>query len=234
MRREDLAPGNFYHVVIRGAGGFSFLHDDDDWLTSLTHLYYINDSTLRSTWRRELQSYKCGLFERPQTWPAYDPRVHIFAFCIHDNHIHLLIEEMKEGGLTSFMRRYPNCLSNIHRIKYGKAGSIFQAGYQLRRIDSDADLRNVALYILSKNVFERYPEGGIEGALKNFHRATNWALKDPFSAFADYGSTRDSPLVHREILGDFFRTPASFIKEAEDYLSHRIEREKEIRELLLE
>jgi REP element-mobilizing transposase RayT len=231
MRRNELAIDNYYHIVIRGAGGVPFLHDQDDWWLCLKLLYYLNDSSLSSTWERDLATHKCSLLERPKHWSPREPHVCILAFCIHDNHIHLLVKEIKEGGLTAFMRRFPNSLSNRHRVKYKKSGNIFQAAYKLRRLDSDADLQNVAQYIMVKNVLERYPKGGIEGAMIDFTAAWQWANQDNFSSLPDYAQQRNSPLIDKELLGTVLSSSNQFKNEAWEYLKWRHERNEESLEL---
>jgi len=235
MRRDNLAVGSYYHVVIRGAGGLPFFHDEDDWWLGLKLLYYLNDESLvGSTWRRDLVINKCALFERPAHWPPRQPRIKILAFCLHDNHIHLLVKEIKGGGLTAFMRRFPNSLSNCHRMKYRRSGSIFQAAYKLRRIADDGDLQNVALYIMVKNGLERYPNGGLKGAMSDLESAWIWAKQDPFSSLPDYAGRRNSPVIERDLLRTILPEPKKFLLEAREYLKWRDEQKGLINDFLWE
>ncbi len=210
------------------------MFDEQDWWIILKLIYYLNDSNLPKRWERSLILKGCSLFERPEEWPEHDPQIYILAYCIHDDHIHFLVKEIRQGGITAFMRRLPNSFSNKHRVKYEKSGNIFQPAYTVRWISSEADLHNVALYIMAKNTMERYPEEGITGALRNFTKASKWANNDPFSSFADYGSTRNSPILKKEILEDRFSNQKLFLSEAKGYLKNLKQKEEDLGSLAID
>ncbi len=211
----------------------NIVEDDHDRWDFLKLLYYFNDTFKYTHWERDLMINNRKLFSRPEHWPEREPLVLISAFCLHDNHFHLLVKEIREGGLSEFMQRLPNSMSVRYIQRYGSKGSIFQASYQHRLIESDADLMNVALYIMIKNVFEKYPEG-LAGALSQFDQAYKWALQDPFSSLADYGAERRSPIIDKDLLAYFFPTPARFKKEAREYVKWRKYREADLGVLTLE
>ena len=60
-----------------------------------------------------------------------------------------------------------------------------------------------------KNAFEDYP-GGMEKALKEFDKAYEWAVKDPYNSLGDYAGERNSPIIGKGILGEMFPTPESY------------------------
>jgi len=234
MKRPDLVPGTYHHIILRGTRGMTILHDNADWWECVRSLFYQNDALQMKNWKRELSRTKCELFERPNTWPEKDPLVAILAFCIHANHVHLLVKEVRPGGISRFMHRFPNSLSRRYNSKYGGQGTIFQGGYQQRMIEDDGDIMNVGLYVMVKNTFERYPDGGLHGASESLHDAFEWATQDPFSSFPDYGGARQSPIVTPDLLGQFFDTPHAFRNEAHQYMKRREEREDFLGELIPE
>lgn len=234
VRSRYKGVNTFHHVIMRGGRGMNIVEDDHDRWDFLRLLFYLNDVFRYKHWSRELRFFNCSLFDRPHHWPARDPLVKILAFCLHNNHFHLLVKEIRDGGLSEFMQRLPNSMSLRYNKRYGGKGSIFQASYQYRRIDLDADLMIVALYIMAKNTFEKYPDGGLKAASDNFEAVYGWALKDPFSSFADYAGKRGSPILDKDILSLFFDTPAKFKREARDYIKWRREREVGLGELVLE
>jgi hypothetical protein len=58
-------------------------------------------------------------------------------------------------------------------------------------------------YIQVFNTFEDYP-GGIEMALKEFDKAFEFALKDPFSSLGESFGERNLGIIDRDILGEMF------------------------------
>jgi len=197
-------------------------HDTDDFWECNKLLFHLNDSYHHDNWKRDLAKMGQEPFARPKFWPPRDPLVCICAYTLHSNHFHLLIKEIEEGGLTHFMLRLPKVLTIRYNKKYGGSGSIFQGPYQSRFIESTADLRNVSLYIMGKNVMERFPEGGIDAACFDFERAWEWALNDEFSSFPEYGNNRNSPIIDADIVGELWRSSDEFKKEVKAYIQQRI------------
>ncbi|MEX0919025.1 MAG: transposase [Candidatus Paceibacterota bacterium] len=232
-RFRDKGLDTFHHVIMRGSRGLKIIETDTDRWDFLKLLFYLNDTFKYSQWERDLKQHQCRLFDRPTDWPEREPLVRLSAFCLHDNHFHLLVKEIREGGLSEFMQRLPNSMTKRYNKNYDGSGSIFQSSYQSRLIDSDADLMNVALYIMVKNVFERYP-GGLKKAISEFNQAYKWALGDPFSSFAEYATDRRFALIDKDLLTEYFPNPKEFKNQAREYVSWRGEREESIKDFLLE
>jgi len=222
MKRELFEVGQFYHIVERGCKKMDIVHDNEDRWDFLNLLFYLNDENTIPNLRRKLYESKCGNFERPSHWPARELLINICAYCLHDNHFHLLVQEIKEGGITNFMRRLPNSMTLRYNDKYDGSGTLFQGPYGLRLIDSDHDLRNVFLYITAKNVMERFPDGGIVGASEYFEEAWKWALTDSFSSFADYAGDRNSPILSKGILSEKFTERRYLKKEVKNYITQYV------------
>ena len=141
-------------------------------------------------------------------------------FCIHNDHYHLIVIQVREGGISEFMKRFPNSISRRLNEKYGGVGSVFQGPYQIRRVDEETDLRNLGLYVRVKNPFERYSYGGLEGAKKNFENAWKDMINDPFSSLPDYADVRNSPIIDKGMMGNLFSDSQKFKKEANEYLKN--------------
>lgn len=216
MRRDFFALDTYHHILNRGSRDMDIVLDDSDkWNFNLL-LFYQNDKYYSENWKRDINGL--APFERPKYWPKRDPLVKIIGYCLHNNHFHLLVKEIREKGISEFMRRMPNSMTKYYNKKYKSTGSIFKGPYQSRLIESDADLDNVAMYISVKNVFEKFPGGGISGAVKDFEKAWKWAITDPFSSFAEYAEVRNYPIIDQEIIRDKYTDHKVFKKWAKDFL----------------
>jgi hypothetical protein len=234
MGRDPQPLSSFHHIVVRGSRKMNIVHDDNDRWNLLRMLFYMNDSNYLRNWERSLSDLKVKNFAWPGVWPEQQRLVYILAFCLHDNHLHLLVKQAQEHGISQFMKRFGSGFSIRYNKKYEGSGSVFQGKYRSRIIKSDTDLREVAQYVMTKNVFERYPNGGLRAAERDFEKAYAWALTDSFSSFCDYAGGRKSPIVTKDLLEDLFPTPFKFKREARDYLIRREEKEEVISRLLLE
>ena len=216
MRIEPRVVGSIVHVIKRGARGMPIVRDKFDRVRFSRSLYFLNDAFSDENWTVNLRSR--ALFERPDHWPDQNPLAHILAWTLMPNHFHLLLEEIKEGGIAKFMQRLCGSMSAAFNAKYSESGSIFQGSYKSRTVDDDAYVRYLAYYIQVKNVLELYP-GGLMKAIQDFDRAWDWALQYPFSSLGSYAIATNSPIINAPILIELFPDRKSFKVEAREMLA---------------
>lgn len=220
MRVEPFGIGSLVHITNRGTRGVEIVRDKADRKRFEQLLYYLNDSFVDDNWRKTI----VGLapFERPADWPEREPLVRILAWTLLPNHFHLLIEEIRERGISKFMQRLCGSMSAHFNAKYHERGTIFQGSYRSRTITEDAHLRYLTFYIQVKNVLELYP-GGLKCALKQFDGAWQWATRYNFSSFPTFAARTDSPITESELLRELYPDTKSFKKEAHEMLAGHVE-----------
>lgn len=204
MRREDFSVGSFVHVMKRGARRTDIVRDKADRWRFLKLIRYLNDSNVPRNWERDItpEHIKSG-FQRPHHWGKPQPYVSVLAFCLMDNHFHLLLQERTEGGIAKFMQRVCTSMAAYFNAKYAESGTLFQGAYKARTVKTDEQLQYLAAYINVKNPFERYPSG-FEHAVREFDTAFQWAQNDPFSSLADYAQKPNSALLDHSLIREVF------------------------------
>ena len=209
MRVEPYTVDSYIHALKRGARGMAITGSASDKWRFLRSLYYLNDAYFSDDWTKEVARH--SLFYRPPDWPTRKPLVEILCYTLMPNHFHLLIREINEDGVANFMKKLGQSMTNHFNLKYKQKGSIFQGSYKGRTITDDNYFRYVAAYIMVKNVFELYPRGGLEGAMKDFNPAWEWGIKFPFSSLGDYaGERKDSPILEKGLLAEVWKSPKEF------------------------
>ena len=177
MRVENHTVGSIMHIVKRGARGMNITGDLSDQIRFKRLLFYLNDTYQDNNLGHSINTL--NFFERPETWPERKPLVKILAWTLMPNHIHLILEEIREGGISKFMQRLCGSMSSYSNAKYKTTGSLFQGGYKGKLIDTDSYIKQVFYYVIIKNVFELH-HNGLEYAIKNFDEVWQWALKYEF------------------------------------------------------
>ncbi|MBI5644829.1 transposase [Candidatus Kaiserbacteria bacterium] len=207
MRVEPFGLGSYVHALKRGARGLPIVADELDRVRFIRMLFYMNDAHPDENWTR-LRSAE--LFAWPKTWQKKRPIVGILAYTLMPNHIHLLLRESTDGGISTFMKKIGQSMTNHSNEKYDQQGSLFQSSYKSRTIETDTYLRYAAAYIMVKNVFELYPRGGLAAAIGNFEKAWEWAIAYPFSSMGEYAGVRSSPVLDVEGRKNIFRSAKEF------------------------
>jgi hypothetical protein len=226
MRVEPHGVGSIVHVIKRGARGVAIVRTAQDRERFVRALFYLNDTYADANWPRETAELK--LPNRPLSWPEREPLVRILAWTLLSNHFHLLLQEVKVGGVAKFMQRLCGSMSMYFNAKYKERGSLFQGGYRGVVVDRDAHLTFLVFYILVKNVFDMYP-GGVATALKDFDRAWEWAKQYPYSSLSDHLKDVSSPITDdpEGLVKDFFADNATYKQEARELLELHLSKKGE-------
>lgn len=223
MRIEQFGVGTFAHVMNRGAHKINIVRTDADRWRFLKLLRYLNDANVPRNWERDISpAYIRNNFARPEQWDEAQPYVSVLAYCLKDNHFHLLLLEQQDGGISKFMQRISRSMAANFNAKYEGSGALFQGPYRARIVDNDRHLQYLSVYINIKNVFEAYP-GGLKAALDNFTDAYAWAIRYPFSSTADFAGKRKSSIIDYAVCQSLFATSSDFKTAAEELMANRLD-----------
>ena len=144
--REELA-GAIHHVYARGNAQQAIYLDDAD---RERYLGILGKAVVRHRWR-------------------------CLAYCLMDNHVHLLIET-PDPNLGRGIQWLHGLYAQAFNQRYGRAGHVFQGRFGAVRVKSDAQLLMVARYIARNPV-----EGGL------CERPGEWPWGSHATGFDDAG-----------------------------------------------
>ena len=217
MRKEPFTVDSIVHVIKRGSRGTNIVMDDSDRWRFVLMLRHFNDEYVSENWFRDLMDEKLAdTLHRPNIWSNQKKIVNILCYCLLDNHFHLLLQEIQDGGIAKFMQKLGIGMTNSFNQKYKERGSLFQGAYRSRTVEDDVYFRYVSSYIQVKNSFELYP-GGIKNASVDFNKAYNWAANYPYCSLGNYAGLRESPLIDRKLLSEIF-TPSEYKDYSKDFI----------------
>ena len=209
MRKEPFGENSIIHVFNRGNRKQKIVNDEGDRWHFLQMLFYFNDKFApTNTFRTLKELLRLDLNSRliwPDEWSTRENLVKIIAFCLRDNHFHLILQEIKEGGVTKFMQKLGVGMTNYFNTKHKETGRLFQGSYKARLVDTDNYLKYLSVYIQVKNVLESYP-GGVENALLNFNDAYQFALDYKYGSLGAqiFKNLETNKIIDNKILTDFF------------------------------
>jgi len=227
MRVEPFTIGDFVHVFNRGNRKMPISRDVNDKWRFLKILRFFNDEYSSSHPIKDAEKSRFDLdrlnplagksFDWPKHWPSHKPLIKILAYKERKNHFHLLLKEIIKGGISKFMKKFGDGYTGFFNIKYEETGKVFQGSYKGRTARGDIkNLHYLDAYIQVFNSFEEYP-GGIENALKEFDKAFEFALADPFCSLGEVFGKRNFGIIDRDILAKTFpnlEVYKEFVKDA--------------------
>ena len=229
MRIEPFTIESYVHVYNRGNRKAEIVRSDKDKWRFMQALRFFNDSHSSVNLLRQISLLKSdfnkpveSVFEMgwPPNWPEKDPLVKILCYCLAPNHFHLLLKEIREGGISKFMQKLGVGYTNYFSLKYQEVGGLFQGSYKGRTIKEQLYLEYLSVYIQVINVLELFP-GGLKKALENIDEALKFAENYPFSSYQDFVGLRKSLIIDKDILGEIFPTPEDYKKFTRDIIKGR-------------
>lgn len=207
-RKFIFSIGEFYHIYNRGIEKRIIFNTVADKNRFMKLLYLCNgEKPFRFDELKKNEEY---LFERGQ------PIVDICAYCLMDNHFHLVLREIKEGGISIFMHRLGTSYSAYFNKLNERKGVLFQNKFGARHLDSDEYLKYLIAYNHLNPVKMVEPKWKEEG-IKDIEKVKKFIEKYRFSSYLDYlGQKRsENCILNMDSLPEYFDNG----KEFDDYLN---------------
>lgn len=136
---------SFYHVYNRGLNKRVIFLDDQDYKVFLLLIKrYLNPVPEMRT--------------SGGPYPTFAREVELHAYCLMPNHFHLLLYQIKSGGITELLRAITTSYSMYFNKKYNRIGPLFQGKFKASLINTDAYLHHISRYIhLNPAEYESWP-----------------------------------------------------------------------------
>jgi putative transposase len=199
-RYISLVNGEIYHVISRGAADSLIFRDDNDYYRGIFSLYEFNTSNSVEIRRRreKRENFKAKLRGSQTSADIFvddrDNLVEIMAFCFMPNHIHLLIRQLKDNGITNFMKKLGTGYANYFNKKHSRIGHLFQGRFKAVHINDDEQLKIVFAYIHSNCVSLMQPKWK-EVGIKDLKETNNFIEIFKWSSYGDFVGNKNFPSV---------------------------------------
>ena len=147
-RSIPLVTNQIYHVINRGVASQPIFYHQRDYARALeTILYYQqqNPPLRYSFFLRLPAQQKRNLLTKPIGKGKL--LVEIIAYCLMPNHLHLLLKQLEENGISIFMSNLTNSYTRFFNTKRKRKGPLFQGKFKAVRIETDGQLVHVSRYI---------------------------------------------------------------------------------------
>ena len=148
QRKTILATNEIYHVFNRGVEKRQIFLIKRNYIrfTKATNYYRFANCPMRFSYFRLLPHEKQdNVIKRLEK--ESKRLVDIFSFCFMPNHIHFLLKQLIDKGISKFMAKITNAYSHYFNTRYDRIGHLFQGNFGAVRIESDEQLIHTSRYI---------------------------------------------------------------------------------------
>lgn len=211
VRRHSFSIEEFYHLYNRGVDKRFIFLDKSDKERFIRLLYVCNSSerlVYKSIKKLPLDEIIIG-----------KKLVAIGAYCLMDNHFHILIKEVTEGGLVKFMSKLLTAYSKYFNKKYDRSGALFSSEFKATHLDNDEYLKYIFAYIhmnpiklIDPNWRENYMD---------FNTTHDFLKEYAFSSYPVYLylQCEEQLILNRQAFPEYFRNPTEWQKEIKSWLN---------------
>lgn len=212
-RKIKISIGEVYHIYSRGVDKRIIFLSIKDKERFIKLLYLCNSKD-----KFKFDHYKKLPLSKI---PPPERIVAVGAYCLMNNHFHILVKEITENGISTFMEKLLTAYSMYFNKKYRRSGALFEGRFKARHVDKDNYLRYLYCYI------HLNPIKFVDSDWQNNELVIDDKFRDfldgyYFSSYFDYkGQDREEGLIlSRQDFPDYFQR-ISFEKIVKNWIEDK-------------
>ena len=219
-QKVELLNNELYHVVLRSVGDTIVFKDINDYYRGIFSIYELNTKdlvTIRERRKTRLEQKKTNRGPTPDT---RDKFVEVLAFCFMPNHIHLLLKQLKDSGISQFMQKVGTGYAVYFNNKYNRKGHLFNR-FKAVHIKTNDQFKNTFVYI-HINPTDLIESGFKEKGVKNPKKVISFLENYKWSSYQDYLGRKNFPSVTvRDFLLNVMGGENGCREAVEDWIKHK-------------
>ncbi len=207
-RKEQFANDEIYHVILRGLDDNLIFKDTNDYYRGIFSIYEFNNAKPVEIRKRRQARHKEKKKEKSgdpfSAVPEKRDRfVDVLCFCFMPNHIHLLLKQLKDEGITRFMRKVGAGYGRYFNTKHKRKGYVFQNRFRSVYIEDDDQLRTIFNYIHANPISLIEPDWK-ESGIKDMDKTKSFLEDYKWSSYGDYvGKNNFLSVTERDFVSEF-------------------------------
>lgn len=136
------------------------------------------------------------------------PLVEIYAFAFMPNHFHLLLKQIKDKGIVTFISNFQNSFAKVFNLKNNRNGALFQNAFKAKRIVIDEQFSHVSRYI-HLNPVTSY--------MIDFDKLASLE----WTSFPVYSTNEQIPFINSDFLLNMFGSKEKYVKFVADQVDYQ-------------
>jgi len=151
MRQHPLITGEVYHIYNKSIAGFIIFNNGHEYQRILAAVRYYTISKHSSCLARFLELNEesaCHINALLTDYLSEKPKlVDIVAYCLMPTHIHLILKQLAENGISRFMNNVFNSYTRYFNAKHKRKGPLWEGRFKSKFIETDEQLLHLSRYI---------------------------------------------------------------------------------------
>lgn len=226
-RKEKFLPGEYYHIYCRTILNIPEFKDFKN-AERLSQAFLLANSTNSSHAFSYLRKSKSATMKNAvEIAQGGEKIVDVVCYSIMPNHYHLLLKEVKDGGITEFIRKCNTSIAKYINIKNERKGSLFESKFKSRHVNSNEYLTHLSVYINLNPLDFISGKEWRTGKLKDWEKNKKELLNYDWSSAKYFLTNIDDKIISgAEIILEQFKNKGDYEKFLQnwsiDYLDNKI------------
>jgi len=221
-QRPKLVNDEYYHVVVRAVGDAVVFDDEKDFYRGIFSIYEFNNDNSVNMWnrRKERAVEKKRICPTSPTLQKREKFVEVLAFSFMPNHLHMILKQIKENGISKFMQKVGTGYANYFNKKYDRKGHLFNK-FRAVHIKDDNQLMVDFVYVHS-NLISLAEPGWKEKGIKNPEKVIKFLENNNRHSYPDYlGKKNFSSVTERDFLLELMGGVKGCREAVNDWIMHK-------------
>jgi putative transposase len=201
-RKDPPAKDGLYHVFTKSIASFKIFNNHNDFQRIVGLLKYYRDGqecSSFSSFSREVKTQK----RKPKkisTFKEIKKPVALICYCIMPTHIHLILKQESENGISIFMNRILCGYTHYFNIKYNRRGPLWEGRFKNVLVKSDEQLLHLTRYIHLNPATAHLVEKPEDWHASSYKEYVGLTSEDKICEFRDI--LEINPLEYKEFVND--------------------------------
>jgi putative transposase len=147
MRRDSLVVGQVYHVFTRSIAEYKIFNNEREYsrIREVISYYQHEKPDIRFSEFIELESD--AQRHKKESFSGKDKLVEIIAYCIMPTHVHLVLKQLRENGISTFIGNVLNSYTRYFNTKHKRKGPLWESRFKNVLVETDEYLLHLTRYI---------------------------------------------------------------------------------------
>lgn len=197
---------DIFHVLNRGVEKRKIFYSEENYFRFIHNLYDFNDTAYALPYYQRRKFSAFGHFGHAMSKETKEKLVDLLCWCVMPNHLHKLVAERINGGVSIFSKKIFGGYTKYINEKYDRSGVLFQGRSKIILVKRDAHLIYLPFYIMA-NPIELIEPNWKENGIKNLEKVINFLEDYRWSSFPDLiGKENFSLLINKNLFYKTFHT----------------------------
>ncbi len=174
-RKKPLYTEGVFHIISRSISGYKIFHNNAEFERFLhAFLYYnkVKNEICFSELQRSGSSQRRQIIGNYNNLSQEEKRVEIICYCLMPTHIHFVLQQLTNGGISKIISDTLNSYTRYFNVKRRRKGPLWESRFKSVLVETDEQLTHLTRYVHLNPVTARLIENPQDWVFSSFQEYT--------------------------------------------------------------